>query len=81
MRPSVTKVLLYGIAYSLETAYDLFRVVGIMKLPEANIDRSLAVMSLRDAQEFFVYGQRVSEVAILAGDSDAVPAVTAGRQL
>jgi ABC-type lipoprotein release transport system permease subunit len=69
------EVLLYGIAYSLETAYDLFRVVGIMKLPEANMDRSVAVVSLRDAQEFFVYGQRVSEVAILAGDSDAVPAV------
>jgi ABC-type lipoprotein release transport system permease subunit len=69
------EVLLYGIAYSLETAYDLFRVVGVMKLPEANMDRSLAVVSLRDAQEFFVYGQRVSEVAILAGDSDAVPAV------
>jgi len=71
------ELLLYGIAYSLETAYDLFRVVGIMKLPEANMDRSLAVVSLRDAQEFFVYGQRVSEVAILAGDSDGVPALAA----
>jgi ABC-type lipoprotein release transport system permease subunit len=57
------EVLLYGIAYSLETAYDLFRVVGIMKLPEANMDRSLAFVSLRDAQEFFVYGPRVSDGA------------------
>jgi ABC-type lipoprotein release transport system permease subunit len=71
------EVLLYGIAYSLETAYDLFRVVGIMKLPEANMDRSLAFVSLRDAQEFFVYGPRVSEVAVLARDSDAVSAVAA----
>lgn len=69
------EVLLYSVAYSLETAYELFRVVGIMKLPEANMDRSLAVISLRDAQEFFVYEGRVSEVAILAGDSDAVPAL------
>lgn len=68
-------VLLYSVAYSLETAYELFRVVGVMKLPEANMDRSLALVSLRDAQEFFVYGDRVSEVAILAGDSDEVPAL------
>jgi ABC-type lipoprotein release transport system permease subunit len=69
------EVLLYSVAYSLETAYELFRVVGIMKLPEAEMDRSLAVISLRSAQEFFVYADRVSEVAILAGDSDAVPAL------
>ncbi len=68
-------VLLYSVAYSLETAYDLFRVVGVMRLPEAEMDRSLAVVSLRDAQDFFVYGDRVSEIAILAGDSDAVPAL------
>jgi len=69
------QVLLYSIAYSLETAYELFTVVGVMKLPEVNMDRTLAVISLRDAQSFFVYGDRVSEVAILAGDSDAVPAL------
>jgi ABC-type lipoprotein release transport system permease subunit len=74
------EVLLYSVAYSLETAYDLFRVVGIAKLPGANMERSLAVVSLRDAQEFFVYGDRVSEVAILAADSDAVdPVATALR--
>lgn len=70
-------VLLYSIAYSLETAYDLFRVVGILKLPESNMDRSFSLVSLRDAQEFFVYGDRVSEVAILASDSDEVPVVAA----
>jgi len=69
------EVLLYSVAYSLETAYDLFRLVGIVKFPEAVSDRSLALVSLRDAQEFFVYGDRVSEVAILARDSDAVPDV------
>ena len=74
------EVLLYSIAYSLETAYELFRVVGIAKLPSASMERSLAVISLRDAQEFFVYGDRVSEVAVLAADSDAVePVVTALR--
>jgi ABC-type lipoprotein release transport system permease subunit len=70
-------LLLYSVAYSLETAYDLFRVVGVMKLPEAELDRSVALISLRDAQEFFVYEDKVSEIAILAGDSDAVPALAA----
>ncbi|MGH0031311.1 MAG: ABC transporter permease [Myxococcota bacterium] len=69
------EVLLYSIAYSLETAYELFTVVGVMKLPEVNMDRTLAVISLADAQSFFVYDDRVSEIAILADDSDAVPAL------
>jgi ABC-type lipoprotein release transport system permease subunit len=63
-------LLLYSVAYSLETAYELFEVVGVMKLPDAELDRSLAVISLADAQEFFVYGDRVSEVAILADGAD-----------
>ena len=71
------EVLLYGIAYSLETAYDLFRVVGVLQLPEAEMDRSLALISLDEAQRFFVYGDRVSEVAVVVDDSDAVSAVAA----
>jgi len=71
------ELLLYSVAYSLETAYELFRVVGIMRLPDANLDRSLAVVSVADAQEFYVYGDRVTEVAILARDADAVPALRA----
>ncbi len=69
------ELLLYSVAYSLETAYELFEVVGVMKLPDAELDRSLAVISLADAQEFFVYGDRVSEIAILAEDADHAPAV------
>jgi putative ABC transport system permease protein len=60
------ELLLYGVAYSLETAYELFTVVGIVRLPMPDLERALALVSLRDAQEFFVYGDRVSEVAILA---------------
>jgi putative ABC transport system permease protein len=71
------ELLLYSVAYSLETAYELFEVVGVMKLPDAELDRSLAVISLADAQEFFVYGDRVSEVAILAHDADRAPAIQA----
>jgi len=71
------ELLLYSVAYSLETAYELFEVVGVLKLPEAELDRSLAVISLADAQEFFVYGDRVSEVAILARDADRAPAIHA----
>lgn len=60
------EVLLYSIAYSLETAYELFEVVGILDLPDPSLERSLAVIALADAQEFFVYGDRVTEVALLA---------------
>jgi ABC-type lipoprotein release transport system permease subunit len=48
-----------------------------MKLPEINMDRSLAVISLKDAQAFFAYEGRASEVAVLASDADAAPAVAA----
>ncbi len=72
------ELLLYSVAYSLETAYELFRLVGILKLPDAELERLLAVVSLDAAQEFFVYGDRVSEVAILARDADRVPAVAEG---
>ncbi|NNL67854.1 MAG: ABC transporter permease, partial [Myxococcales bacterium] len=75
-------LLLYSVAYSLEMAYELFTVVGTMKLPDPGMERSLAVVHLRDAQSFFVYGERVSEVAILAGSADdtgpLVQAVSAG---
>jgi len=74
------KLLLYSVAYSLETAYELFSVVGVMKLPEPVMDRSVAVVSLADAQDFFVYGDRVTEVAILARDADGAPALAATLQ-
>ena len=72
------ELLLYSVAYSLETAYELFELVGVLKLPEPELERVLAVISLADAQEFFVYGDRVSEVAVLVDDADLVPAVAAG---
>lgn len=71
------ELLLFSQSYSLETAYDLFTVVGIMKLPDINMDRSLAVISLKDAQAFFAYEGRASEVAVLARDAEAAPAVAA----
>lgn len=71
------ELLLYSQAYTLESAYELFRVAGIFKFPEPALDRSLALISLSDAQAFFVYGDRVSEVAVLAKDADASRAVAA----
>lgn len=64
------ELLLYSVAYSLEMAYELFTVVGTMKLPDPTMERGLAVVHLADAQAFFVYGDRVSEVAILADSAD-----------
>ncbi len=63
------ELLLYSVAYSLESAYDLFRVVGLMRLPSPALDRGLALISLEDAQAFFVYGDRLSEIAIRARDA------------
>ncbi len=71
------EILLYSVAYTLENAYDLFEVSGIIALPEPELDRTLAVIGLADAQAFFVYGDRVSEVAILASDADRIPAIHA----
>ena len=67
------EVLLYGAAYTLETAYELFEVTGIMRLPDPRLERSLAVIHLDDAREFYVYGDRVSEIALLAKGAAATP--------
>jgi len=69
------QVLLYSVAYSQEMAYELFTVTGLLKLPEPELDRRLSVISLRDAQDFFVYGNRVSEIALLAASADGLPAL------
>lgn len=74
------ELLLYSVAWSLEMAYDLFTVVGVAKLPDAEMDRSLAVVHLEDAQAFFVYGDRVSEVAVLAESADRTGVVMAGLE-
>lgn len=65
------ELLLYSVAYSLEMAYELFTVVGVMRLPEPALDRRLAAIRLTDAQEFFVYGDLVTEVALLTSSAEA----------
>ncbi len=70
-------LLLYSVAYSLESAFDLFTLVGVVRLPDPTLERSLALISLADAQAFYVYGDRVSEVAVLADEADAADAVAA----
>ena len=68
------ELLVYGVAYSLEAAYELFTVVGLAKLPDAELERRLSLISLADAQEFFVYDDRVTEVALrLESADDAQP--------
>jgi ABC-type lipoprotein release transport system permease subunit len=62
--------LLYGVAYSLETAYELFTVVGTMALPDPRLERNLALIHIATASEFFVYEGRITEVAILAENAD-----------
>lgn len=74
------ELLVYGVAYSLETAYELFTVVGTMRLPQTELERTLALISLDDAREFFVLDGRLSEVAVLAESADDTQAVRASLQ-
>ena len=64
------EVLLYGVAYSLETAYELFTVVGTMALPDPRLERNLAIVHIDVASEFYTYDGRITEVAILADSAD-----------
>jgi ABC-type lipoprotein release transport system permease subunit len=63
-------VLVYGVAYTLETAYELFTVRGLVRLPDAGLERTLAVVPIGDLQDFLVFGDRVSEIAVLAQSAD-----------
>lgn len=65
------ELLVYSVAWSLEMAYELFTVVGIVRLPEPELERRFAAIRLEDAQAFFVYGDRVTEVALLAASSES----------
>jgi len=45
-------------------------VVGLVALPAPELERSLAVISLPVAQEFFAYADRLSEIAVLTSEAD-----------
>jgi ABC-type lipoprotein release transport system permease subunit len=64
------KVLLYGVAYSLETAYELFTLVGTLALPDPRMEKGLAIIHLADASDFYVYEGKITEVALLATDAN-----------
>ena len=66
------EVLVYTVAYTLENAYELFSVRGLIRAPDPSLERSLALISLADAQALFAYDGKVSEVALLARDSARV---------
>lgn len=64
------EVLLYGVAYSLETAYELFTLVGTLALPDPRMEKGLAIIHLADASDFYVYEGKITEVALLATDAN-----------
>ncbi len=70
------EILLYSMAYTLQNAYELFVLTGTLKLPDASLERGLAVVTLADAQEFLAYDNRVSEIALRTGSARQVPALT-----
>jgi ABC-type lipoprotein release transport system permease subunit len=68
------EVLVYTVAYTLENAYELFTVRGLLRAPDLTLERSLALISLADAQALFAYQGRASEVALLARDASRLEA-------
>jgi ABC-type lipoprotein release transport system permease subunit len=62
------QVLAYTVAYTLENAYELFTVSGVLRAPDPRLERSLALIALPDAQALFAYEGRVSEVAMIVQD-------------
>jgi ABC-type lipoprotein release transport system permease subunit len=72
------RLLVFTQAYSLESAYELFTLVGSLRLPEAGLERGLALVALRDAQELLVYGDRISEIGLLAGSGAEARALRDG---
>jgi ABC-type lipoprotein release transport system permease subunit len=62
------KVVLIGQAFDGSLANAAYRVAGIVDTGAEEIDRSLVVITLRAAQEFFVLGNRVSEITVRVTD-------------
>jgi len=58
----------------------LFRVSGIFRSGSPDLDRGVAYIPLRDAQDLFALGDRVTEAVVLLDSSAAVPAAQAALQ-
>jgi ABC-type lipoprotein release transport system permease subunit len=58
-------------------ANDLYSIRGLSESGSAMADQVTMYMHLADAQELFVLGDRVHEIAIVISDLDLVPEVTA----
>lgn len=56
-------------------ANDLYVVTGLLSPGNTPEDRSTIYLHIDDAQELFVLGKRIHEVAVICGDLDEVPAV------
>jgi ABC-type lipoprotein release transport system permease subunit len=70
-------VLAHAVAYTLEPAYERYRVSGVMRLPDPTLDATLAVLALADAQALLAREGRATEVAVLAAGAADAPAVAA----
>ncbi len=71
------EVLVFSMAYTLQNAYELFTLTGTMKLPDPALERSFAVVELASLQTFLEFGDRVTEVALLAESAADVPDIEA----
>ena len=66
------KLVLMAQAYDGSMAADVFRVVGVCRSGNPDIDRSFVWITLPAAQSFLVYGSKISETVLLLKNSDYV---------
>lgn len=74
------KVVLLVQAADGSMGAQLFRLTGIFRSGAPDLDRGVAYIRLKDAQELFSLGDRVTEAVVLLDSSDAVPEATRALQ-
>jgi putative ABC transport system permease protein len=72
------KVVLMAQASDGSMGAEAFRIKGIFRSSNPDLDRSVVYIPLRSAQNILAYGNNVSEVALLLDHSDRAEAVQAG---
>ncbi len=69
------KIILMAQARDGSLAADAFRVKGVCRTGNPEMDRSFVWIPLKMAQDFLAYGEHISEIVLLARNSSQVPAI------
>ena len=69
------KIVLMTQAFDGSIAADAFRVVGICRTGHPEIDRGTVWIPIKSAQRFLVYGDKISEIVLLAKNAEKAEAL------